>query len=1121
MGRMIMTLAAFFLFFAGADAAEHGGEAKTIRHELRVILSPEEGRIDAEDRITLPEGMAGEFDMLLHKGMNPSAVTPGARIRRTGDHGGGPVPIERFRVTLPAGLGSFTLRYAGRISHPLEAVGKEQARGFRKTAGIISGDGVYLDGGSYWYPRIDDGMVTFSLFVDLPSGWDAVSQGERSGHEKGRRTFVQWDSPELQEEIFLVAGKYSEYVKTSGGITAMVFLRRPDEKLAGTYLDATSRYLSMYEDLIGPYPYRKFALVENFWETGFGMPSFALLGPTVIRLPFIVHTSYPHEILHNWWGNGVFPDYEKGNWAEGLTAYLSDHLMKEREGKAPEYRVETLQKYADYVLEGKDFSLAEFRSRHSPSSEAIGYGKSLMLFHMLRQEVGDRAFVEGLRLFYRTHRFRPAGFEDLRQSFEKESGKDLRPFFGQWVMKAGGPEIRLWDWDTAKSEKGYRLSFVLEQVQPGTPYDLRVPVVITAEGREEAVLATLRTDAKRLRFSLDLIDLPSRPLRLDVDPEFDLFRRLHREELPPALSSSLGAKKMLILLPSGANDEILAAYQEFARTIALSGPDEVQIRTDESIPSLPVDRTVTILGWENRFFSEAIASLSKAGFDVLDGRESISINGTAFLREDHAVAFAGRNPGNPGESLMVIATGRMGNLRGLGRKLPHYHKYSFLAFRGDEPENVLKGRWPVTDSPMTAFLPAEDGSLRRIPMGRLPSRQSLASPPPVFSRERMMDMVSALSGEEMEGRGFGTEGLDKAADLIARGFREAGLVPGGDEEGSFFQTWKDRGADPEKEVLLRNVIGILPGSNPDFRGQSIVIGAHYDHLGHGWPDVREGSRGKIHPGADDNASGVAVLLELARVLGAILKPERSAVFAAFSGEEAGRRGSRRFLKVRKGATQGEIIGMLNLDTVGRLGSRKLLALGAGSAAEWPHILRGAGFVTGVEIDLAKERLDASDNVSFEEAGIPAVQLFTGPHLDYHRPTDRPERIDAEGLVKVAAVSKEIIEYLGGRKERLTASANHGSAEEGEKRGRKVSLGTIPDFAFGGSGCRLSGVVPGSPAEACGLAAGDIIVRIGDRPVKGLRDLSEILKSLSAGDKVTVFFVRDGDEMTAEAEVVER
>jgi hypothetical protein len=206
---------------------------------------------------------------------------------------------------------------------------------------------------------------------------------------------------------------------------AMAFLRTPDPGLAGKYLDATASYLALYDKLIGPYPYKKFALVENFWETGFGMPSFTLLGPKIIRLPFIITTSYPHEILHNWWGNSVFPAYEQGNWSEGLTAYLADHLMKEQQAGGAEYRLNTLQKYADYVFGGRDFPLTQFRSRHSSSSEAIGYGKALMFFHMLRLELGDDVFKQGLQGLYKNYAFRSASFADLRTSFEAASGKNL------------------------------------------------------------------------------------------------------------------------------------------------------------------------------------------------------------------------------------------------------------------------------------------------------------------------------------------------------------------------------------------------------------------------------------------------------------------------------------------------------------------------------------------------------------------------------------------------------------------------------------------------------------------------------------------------------------------------
>ena len=1091
--------------------------AEPIRHDLRIVLYPKEHRLTAEDTVTVPAGLLPELHFLLHEGLKPWSPTPGVRvILETGRPE--PLPLEAFRVKLQPGQSTFVLEYGGSIHHPLRPYGKEQARGFRQTPGMISEEGVYLAGTSSWYPRFDERLLTFTLEVDLPPGWDAVSQGERTLHiRKPDMTSVRWESPEPQEEIFIVASRFTEYVEPGGRIDAMVFLRKPEDELAGKYLDATLRYLAMYEKLIGPYPYRKFALAENFWETGFGMPSFTLLGPKVIRFPFILYSSYPHEILHNWWGNGVFPDYMKGNWAEGLTAYLSDHLMKEMRGNAVGYRQETLQKYVDYVSHERDFPLSQFRSRHSSSSEAVGYGKSLMFFHMLRQKLGDEGFVQGLQDFYRKNRFRLASFDDLQDSFERVSKKEMKVDFQQWLTRPGAPKLNVSKARAKAVGEDYILNGRLEQSQPEGAYLLHIPIAVTMEGQERAYQTVVIMENKRLELKLPL---PARPLRLDVDPEFDLFRRLHRGEIPPALTQGFGAKKMLILLPSTAGESLLHGYREFAQSLGQSGPDEVEVKLDTEVNKLPSDRAVTFLGWENHFLGELVSALS--GYNVNLTRTGVRIGPTKVGRQNHSVMLTATHPLNRNLSLTWVASDLPEALPALGRKLPHYHKYSYLVFRGQELANIAKGRWPVLDSPMTVFVPYKDGTLLKVERGKLVQRETLASPPPVFSKQQMMETVRFLSSEELQGRGFGSDGLDRAAEFLTAKFKEAGLQPAGDEEGSYFQIWEDRGGSPERNVKMRNVVGVIPGKSPRRDAQSVVVGAHYDHLGLGWPEVRKEHEGEIHYGADDNASGVAVLLELARVLGKRLKPDRSVVFVAFTGEEAGKRGSRYYVANQKRYPSEHCIGMLNLDTVGRLGKNKLLVLGAGSAREWTHIFRGAGLVSSVQVEAVSEQLDSSDQKSFQEVGVPAVQLFTGPHLDYHRPTDTVDKIDPEGLLKVAVVVREVIKYLASRDEPMTSTLKPGpDVELIQKKSRKVTLGIIPDFAYSGDGCRLSGVVPNTPAESSGLREGDVIVRIGSNAIHHLRDLSEVLKSLKPGDKISITFIREGKERTAETLLVER
>ncbi|NJM06546.1 PDZ domain-containing protein [Candidatus Gracilibacteria bacterium] len=215
---------------------------------------------------------------------------------------------------------------------------------------------------------------------------------------------------------------------------------------------------------------------------------------------------------------------------------------------------------------------------------------------------------------------------------------------------------------------------------------------------------------------------------------------------------------------------------------------------------------------------------------------------------------------------------------------------------------------------------------------------------------------------------------------------------------------------------------------------------------------------------------------------------------------------------------------INLDTVGRLGSEKLGILGGSTAEEWPHVFRGCSFVTGVESRMLAGSAEGSDQWSLIERGIPAVQITTGPHADYHRPGDTIEKVDVAGLVKVATLVKEAVAYLAERPEPLKvtiAGRESGATAAAPAQGRKVSFGTIPDFAFAGPGVRLAGVVPGSPAERAGLAEGDVLVRLGGEEIADLRAFSERLKTLSPGDAVRVTVQREGRELSLEVTVTGR
>jgi hypothetical protein len=1094
------------------------------RHEISGRIEPASHRLEVRDRITLPPALAGaglEFVLnarLEIAGSDPPLervplgdTAPLFGINSSGDEADEAeegVELARYRLQAVPEDGVLELSYAGELYYELSDEREEYTRGFRETAGVIGEEGIFLSAATVWYPRFDDGLIEFELELAVPADWHVVSQG--NGSSRDERGMARWSSGGPMDEIYLCGGPLLLYREAAGAVEGQVYLRERDDALAERYLGATAQYLEMYRELIGPYPYGKFALVENFWETGFGMPSFTVLGPTVIRFPFILHSSYPHEILHNWWGNSVFVDYASGNWCEGLTAYMADHLVQEQRGRGAEYRRGTLQKYRDYVKEGRDFPLVEFRSRHSAATEAVGYGRSLMGFHMLRRQFGDDAFRATLARFYREQKGSRASFGDLRRYFEEETGQKLGPFFEAWIERTGAPELRVEVAEVLEvivpAGAGYQLRGTLRQVQAGDPFPLEVLLAVRTESG--STTHTVQMDRREQPFELEL---DGDPLLLQVDPWFDLFRQLDPRETPPSIGQLFGAPRILALLPAAASDETRQRYRELLEGW-VSESHEIEIRMDDEVPTLPADRSVWIVGRENRHAAAQLADGGPAGLAVGDERVGFLEESVPFT--DHSLVAIRRHPQNLELVLGWLVVEPDAAFPGLGRKLPHYGKYSYLAFEGEEPTNVIKGQWEPSGSPLRVDLRPESRRAEPLPVPAEDQRAALAELPPVFSERALAAHVEFLAAPEREGRGLGSAGLRQAADYIARRFESAGLLPGGDDGGWLQRFTVARGPDGSP-VEAFNVVGVLPGHRDDWSEQSIVLGAHYDHLGRGWPDVHQGDEGKIHPGADDNASGVAVLLELAANLAAGEAPSRSLAFVAFSGEEAGRLGSIAYLSAKRPLPVEGIRAMINLDTVGRLFDTPLTVIATGTAREWPHIFRGCSYVTGVESRNVNEPLDASDQVSFIERGIPAVQLFTRAHGDYHRPGDTADAVDVAGLVKVATFTREALVYLVEREQPLEVTIEGSAAEApppsaGQGGGRRVSFGIVPEFGFAGPGVEASGIVPGSPAEQAGLQSGDVLLQVNGEEIENLSAFSALLKRLAPGQTVEAT-VRRGEE----------
>jgi hypothetical protein len=298
-----------------------------------------------------------------------------------------------------------------------------------------------------------------------------------------------------------------------------------------------------------------------------------------------------------------------------------------------------------------------------------------------------------------------------------------------------------------------------------------------------------------------------------------------------------------------------------------------------------------------------------------------------------------------------------------------------------------------------------------------------------------------------------------------------------------------------------NVIGLLPGTDTALASEAVVVGAHYDHLG------RVG--GAVYPGADDNASGTAVVLGLARAFAAAGGAPRTLIFALFSGEEIGLLGSRHYVRSPPVPVD-RTVAMVNLDMVGRLSDGRLTVGGVDSGGGLREILSEAG--RGEVLDGSP--FSPSDHSAFYAAGVPVLFFHTGRHADYHRPTDTADRIDADGMARIAAVTARVVERLAGSPRPVYARLAPPVSGRGPRGSSgEAFLGVSPDLRSESDGLRLGAIVPGSAAARAGIRDGDVIVRLGDVPVNSFDDLRGALRARRPGEAVRIVYLRDGQEHT--------
>jgi hypothetical protein len=656
-------ISTLMLGLASAAAAQGSRDP---RHEIKVRLDPASRALEVEDRFAVK----GTVDVVT-LGLAPWMTLVAARVD------GKAVKVERIEQGLRftnLGAGPRVIEVLLRGTVP--ALPQSGARG-GSWGPLADTQGAYLPAYSGWMPVEGEALMDYDLTVEVPVPYRVVATGrlvdERLDDEIFSASFAS-DQPTEPPSIF--AGPYIVTERQVDDLRLRTYFHSELAPLTDTYLEASATYIDHYANLIGPYPNEAFHIVSAPIPVGLGFSNLTYVGRRVLPLPFMLTRSLAHEIVHSWWGNGVAVDYAQGNWAEGLTTYLADYALAEERGAlaAREMRLGWLQNITA-LPEDRDMPAVRFTAKHHDAAQVIGYDKVALIFHMLKTELGETTFHDGLRGLWRERRSEVAAWSDLRAAFEAASKRDLAWFFEQWLERPGTPLIELVEATRGGADLDQDLTLRVRQSEPTRR--LRLPVLVeTADGTRQHAI---QLDKPEQSF---LLPSDARTMAVRIDPDFQVLRKLLPGESPPIFRDVTLAADTLLVLPSSDEAFDQTAYQ-LAERLLERGPD-----IHEGPPRNLMGRPVLVIGTTEDV--EGLRTELGSLHHAPDVAATLDGQGTARAWVEH------RLDGSP---WLFVAADEAAALADILRPLPHYRGRSYVVFDGAKA--ISKGLWDVRSSPLS------------------------------------------------------------------------------------------------------------------------------------------------------------------------------------------------------------------------------------------------------------------------------------------------------------------------------------------------------------------------------------------------------------------------------------
>jgi aminopeptidase N len=729
--------AAGFLFLAFGTFLPPQTSGQTIssnsiqHHDLFVALAPDSHSLVAIDRlsitITQPQQVIRlslaqtlHLDRLVLSDPAGSSKEVGTDLPFKVEHD--PALPSAQQITISAsdvknGTMVITAYYHGLIDDPPKDPRHLRFVTPSETAGHIGPEGIYLSSESHWYPDMAESLSAFRVRVALPAGWIAVTQARPRTSEpcssqlcsQAGLTMTEWNPVPPTEALTVVANRFVAKTREwrapgRQSVQLAAYLFPEDAHLADEYLDATARYLEAYISILGPYPFETFGVVENFFASGLGMPSFTLLGSGVIKRHYVQPYALGHEIVHSWIGNAVFNRVDRGNWVEGLTTYLANYYWHELAGdqaQAREQRRLMLRGYNLHVPPARDYPVGQFTQKHDERDNAIGYQKAAMVFHLLRQEVGEESFWRSLKNLVAQYRGHHADWHDVERVFTETAGKDLRWFFVQWVEGGGAPELSLKNpkahSTTGKADRAFALTG--EVIQTGKVFRFLLPVRLTMEdGRQQLVQMQMKSSQDSFVFYL-----PAKPMTVELDPETTVMRRVPRQALPPVLTHYVTDRKRSVILALSDSTQESHPFREVVKRIATqehekSADERAAIISLDKAQLFPQNGSMLLLG--DPASRSALQSLvNRHCGDRLQLRDDgITVAGTAYDGPAIAVLVSCHRQDQPGSVVTVAYAVTAQAAQTMARLLFFYGWNSYVVFK--DGTVIGRGEWDAQHETM-------------------------------------------------------------------------------------------------------------------------------------------------------------------------------------------------------------------------------------------------------------------------------------------------------------------------------------------------------------------------------------------------------------------------------------